>query len=178
MKESLLEQLMGAGLVDTKKAKSVQKEQRKNKKKKPKGHLQVDGTKLAAQEALKQKSAKDREQNKKLNIESEKKAIRAQIRQLILSNTIERGNGDIAYQFNDGGRIKKVSVTSPLKEQLARGLIAIAKTEGSYYLVPKLVADKILLRDENSIVLLNEKTVEDLGEDPYADFEIPDDLMW
>ena len=42
MAKSLQEQLLGAGLVDNKKAKAIKQQQRKQKKKQPKGHQQVD----------------------------------------------------------------------------------------------------------------------------------------
>ncbi|NVP03123.1 DUF2058 family protein, partial [Photobacterium damselae subsp. damselae] len=46
-------------------------------------------------------------------------------------------------------------------------------------LIPAVVADKIAQRDQESIVVNNtvDETVVD-EDDPYADFVIPDDLMW
>ncbi|WP_145600468.1 DUF2058 family protein, partial [Yersinia frederiksenii] len=48
-----------------------------------------------------------------------------------------------------------------------------------YAIIPASVADKIAQRDANSIVLnsaLSQKEQDE--EDPYADFKVPDDLMW
>ena len=48
-----------------------------------------------------------------------------------------------------------------------------------YAIIPASVADKIAQRDESSIVLNNALSQEAQDEDdPYADFKIPDDLMW
>ncbi|MDG2036322.1 MAG: DUF2058 family protein [Pseudomonadales bacterium] len=44
------------------------------------------------------------------------------------------------------------------------------------------MAEKIKQRDESYVVMLNESnssgTNEAVEDDPYADFKIPDDLMW
>ena len=43
--------------------------------------------------------------------------------------------------------------------------------------MPTTVAEKIRQRDEAAVVLLNDRNVQD-EDDPYADYPIPDDLMW
>lgn len=69
--------------------------------------------------------------------------------------------------------------------QLISGRLAIARLvadnsgESAYAIIPASVADKIAQRDANSIVLnsaLSQKEQDE--EDPYADFKVPDDLMW
>ncbi|MEG7486685.1 DUF2058 family protein, partial [Enterobacter hormaechei] len=48
-----------------------------------------------------------------------------------------------------------------------------------YAIIPAVVADKIAQRDADSIVLNSALSQEEQDEDdPYADFKIPDDLMW
>ena len=94
-------------------------------------------------------------------------------------NRIERSSGDVPYQFTDGKKIKKIHVSSQLQNELIRGRVAIVRLGEGYELVPAPAARKIMQRDELSVVLLN--TNEPLGvdeEDPYADYQIPDDLMW
>ncbi len=46
--------------------------------------------------------------------------------------------------------------------------------------MPAGVAEKIRQRDESVILLLNTRSAAEQVEedDPYADFQIPDDLMW
>ncbi|HGF6567734.1 TPA: DUF2058 family protein, partial [Yersinia enterocolitica] len=51
--------------------------------------------------------------------------------------------------------------------------------ESEYAIIPASVADKIAQRDANSIVLNSTLSQEEQDEeDPYADFKVPDDLMW
>ncbi len=75
-------------------------------------------------------------------------------------------------------KIKKLNVTGKQQDQLARGLIAIVLLGEGYELVPAAIADKIRQRDPEVVLLLNEKGDGDDGDDPYADYPIPDDLMW
>ncbi len=176
---SLQDQLLKAGLVDDKKTKQINKEKRKQaKQKKGKGQPQVDESKEQAKRTLAEKAEHNRQLNLERNKEADKKAIQAQIKQLIVTNKISREEGEIAYQFTDGKQIKKIYVTGLLQEQLVKGLIAIAKLGQSYELVPAKVAEKIQQRDEGSIVVQNTKAEEVNEDDPYADYKIPDDLMW
>lgn len=176
---SLQEQLLKAGVVDEKKAKKIKKEKRKQAKQTPKGQVLVNESKEQAKQALTEKTIRDREANRQRQEAADLKAIAAQIKQLIEVNRINRRDGEIAYQFTDGKKIKKVYVTALLQEQLSKGLIAITKLNDKYELVPAVIADKIKQRDENIILLQNTSTKEEVDEDdPYADYQIPDDLMW
>ena len=56
--------------------------------------------------------------------------------------------------------------------------MAVAKVDESYYLVPKPVAEKIMQRSQDFIIVLNDKVDEIDEEDPYSEYQIPDDLMW
>ncbi|WP_299981177.1 DUF2058 domain-containing protein [uncultured Pseudoteredinibacter sp.] len=179
MAKSLQEQLMGAGLVDQKKAKAIGKEKRKKAKQTPKGHQQEDEIKAAAKQKLAEKAERDRAMNQERQKEVEAKEIQAQIKDLIKKNAIARKNGEIAYSFTHDKKIKKLYVDETLQAQLARGQIAIVAEGESYELVPKAVADKVAQRDAARVVVQNERSSEVADEeDPYADFQIPDDLMW
>lgn len=176
---SLQDQLLKAGMVDAKKAKAIKKEQRKQAKQVPKGHAAVNETREQVEKARAEKVARDREMNRKQQEAAEQKAIAAQIRQLVSMNRIDRGRGETAYQFVDGSKIKKMYVTPALLEQLSRGQVALVKVEETYELVPTVVADKISQRDESVVLVQNRKGEETVDEDdPYADYQIPDDLMW
>jgi hypothetical protein len=54
----------------------------------------------------------------------------------------------------------------------------IVKHSEKYALVPAIVADKIAQRDSESIVFRAVKNVASSVDDPYADYQIPDDLDW
>lgn len=177
---SLQDQLMKAGLVDAKKAKQTQKDKRKAAKIQNKSkQVVVDETKLQAQQAQAEKAARDRELNAQLKAEADRKAIAAQIKQLITLNTQSKGHGDIAYNFTDGKQIKKIFVSAAVQNLLVRGRLIIVKLGDSYELVPFPVAEKIAERDESVVIAL--RTAQDAQsdeDDPYADYQIPDDLMW
>jgi len=176
---SLQDQLLKAGIVDKKKAKQIKQEQRKEARSRPKGQVQVDENKEQAKRALAEKTQRDRQLNKQQQGEAEKKAIQAQIIQLIKMNRVDRQKGDVAYQFTDGTRIKRLYVTQQLQNDLSKGRLAIAKLGDSYELLPAPAAEKIMQRDAQVIVLLNRNDKVEVDEDdPYADYQIPDDLMW
>jgi len=70
-------------------------------------------------------------------------------------------------------------VTDIAVKQIANGRLAIVKWEEQYKIVPKVVAEKISERDEKYIIHLEtaSKSIDD-DNDLYADYQIPDDLMW
>ncbi len=185
MSKSLQDQLLGAGLIDKKKAKKITKESKKAKKEKirskDKSLSEEQETLIKAQQ---EKQEKDRELNKQRDLEVEKKAIAAQIIQLIQHYKIARRDGDIEYNFTDGNTIKKILVSSVVSDEIARGKLCIARLGESYEIIPKPIADKICERDDSAIVVANTKSSEQesevTAEDDayYAQFEIPDDLMW
>ncbi len=176
---SLQDQLLKAGIVDKDKAKKLNKEKRKQARQRPKGEVAVDENKEQARRALADKAERGRQSNRLQQAEADRKAVHAQVIQLINSNTIDRQGGEIAYQFTDDRKIKKMYVTSELQSQLSRGQLAIAKLDDEYVLVPGKIAQKIRQREETIILLLNDnKAPEIIEDDPYADYQIPDDLMW
>lgn len=172
---SLKDQLMKAGLADTKKARRAEHEKRVQAK-----DPNAENANALAQKALAEKAERDRELNRARNAEMAQKALAAQIRQLIEQHRIDRKNGDISYQFTDQRKIKKLYVTQAQQDQLARGQIAIVRQGEGYELVPTVVAEKIRTRDETVIALLNTRSdgTQDSDDDPYAAYQIPDDLMW
>ena len=176
---SLQEQLLQAGMVDAKKAKQIQKDKRKQAKQVPKGHVVEDAAREQAKKVQAEKVERDREINRQQHEVAEQKAIAAQIKQLIEMNRINRDKGDATYQFVDAAKIKKINVTPQLLDQLSRGRIAIVKLQDRYELVPAVVAQKIEQRDPAVVLVRNDGVQEEVDEDdPYADYKIPDDLMW
>ncbi len=107
------------------------------------------------------------------------------MKQLIEMNRIIISKGNIDFNFTDNNVIKSIAVDKTTQSQLISGRLAIARlsTENSsvseYAIIPAVVADKITQRDAESIVLNNALAQDEADEDdPYADFKIPDDLMW
>ena len=176
---SLQDQLLNAGLVDKKKAKQLKQELRKEAKVRQKGQTPLDDSKEQVKRNFLDKAERDRQLNKQQQEAVERKAIEAQISQLIKMNRIKREGGDIAYQFTDGTRIKKMYITEQLQKDLVNGRLAIAKLGNDFELLPSSAAEKIMQRDPKIIILLNTYEVTGVDEDdPYAEYQIPDDLMW
>lgn len=172
---SLKDQLLKAGLADAKKARKAEHEKRQQAK-----DPNADTAQKLAQQAQAEKAERDRALNRAQQDEKEKRALVAQIRQLTESHRIPRSGGDIAYQFTDDKKIKKLYVTAAQQAQLAKGHVAIVRLGDGHELVPAVVAEKIRQRDAAAVVLLNTRTVaaETDADDPYAAYQIPDDLMW
>ncbi|MCG6490720.1 DUF2058 domain-containing protein, partial [Vibrio parahaemolyticus] len=101
------------------------------------------------------------------------------INQLIEMNKIELKDGDIKYNFTHGTLVKSLYVDSLIREQLIKGILAIAIVGESYVVIPRGVANKIAQRDE-SVIIEQKEAESDIPaeDDPYADFVVPDDLMW
>lgn len=175
---SLKDQLLNAGLVNKKQVQQAKKQKHKQKQT---GQTTVDQeARQRAEQAKAAKVAKDRELNLQRKQAAEHKAIAAQIKQLIESNQVHCNDGEVAYNFTDGTKIKRLHLDDLLITQLSRGLLAIVKLGEGYALVPAKVADRIAQRDEAIILVRHDPSAEEQvdEDDPYADYQIPDDLMW
>ena len=147
---SLQDQLLKAGLVGEKQAKQAKKDKRKATKVKHKSKQpQVDETKLQVQKAQQEKAERDRQLNAERKAEADRKAIAAQIKQLITLNRQDKMASDfgkpeeVTYNFTDGKKIKKLYISNKVQELLTRGRLVIAKLDDNYELVPYPVAEKI-----------------------------------
>ncbi|HNE90302.1 MAG TPA: DUF2058 family protein, partial [Agitococcus sp.] len=90
---NLKAQLLKSGLADAKRAKKIHQQQLEA------GKAAKDAAKNQVQKAMAEKVERDRLLNLQLKEEQEKKAILAQIKQLIETNKIDRAGGEVAYQF-------------------------------------------------------------------------------
>lgn len=177
--KSLQEQLLNSGLASSAKAKSVRSEKRKqHKQQRHAGRETIDDAKHLAQQAQQQKAEKDRKLNQLHKEEAERKQIAAQIRQLIELNRLEQDEEGVKYNFIDTNKVKTLYLSENIREQLINGSLAIVKSEQRYDVVPLAVARKIEQRDKTCIMVLIEPDESAHAEDPYAEFQIPDDLIW
>ena len=176
------DQLLKAGLVTKKQVQKVQQDKkRKNKQQQQhsKKEKVVDETKLKAQRVAEEKAKRDRELNRKKEEQARQKAISIEINQLITNNCLARDEScDIVYNFEHNKKVRRVYVDDEMKKQIVQGKLGIARIEGRYELVTKAIAEKIQQRNEKRVVIFSDdqKTVDE--NDPYADHQIPDDLMW
>ncbi len=176
---SLQEQLLKAGLADQKKAKRInQDKSRQNKIDRRSGTQTADEARLAALAAQQKHREQTRELNAQREAEARRKAIVAQIVQMVQQSRQSKGGGDIAYNFTYGTKIERIHVSAAVRAQLAAGQLVIVKLEDTTELVPKVVAEKIAERDPSLVVRVKKPTTQTDENDPYADYKIPDDLMW
>ncbi len=179
MGNSLQEQLIKAGLADEKQARKARAPKQHQKKKKGQRAPQSSESARAAQKAQAEKAARDRELNEKRQAKAQRKALVAQIRQLIEENRLERGeDAEIGYYFQDGDKVRKIYVTEAMRQQIGDGQLEIVRLGGRYDLVPPAVADKIRQRDPIFVVARQVSEQEPDEDDPYKDYKVPDDLMW
>ncbi len=179
MANSFGDQLLKAGLVSKDKLNKAKKSKYRQKKADSnKGSEVASEAAEAARRVAAEKAARDRELNRQQKEAVERKAVEAQVRQLIEINRLPREGGEVGYNFQDGTAIKKLFVSEEIHEKLGRGLLAIVRFDSGYEVIPSVVADKIKLRDESCIVSNAETQPENVDDDPYADYKVPDDLMW
>lgn len=203
MNNSLQDQLLKAGLVDKKKAKQASKEKRKktNTERRTKAPI-VDENKEAIAQAQKEKQLRDKALNAKRQADADKKALTAQVTQLIQHYRLKNAKGEKEYNFKDGTKIKTIRLHENIVDEVIRGRLCIARLQDNYEIIPKPVADKICERDDSAIVVSNAASVPgndsgsghslddksgasssenqnpDSDDAYYAQFEIPDDLSW
>jgi len=180
MGNSLQDQLKKSGLIDDKKAKQLKRAKLKEEKlvRKTTGkNFTVDERKVELDRQKAEQTNKDRKLNLEKNAKEQRKAIAAQVKQLIEVNSI-RIEGDKKYSFADGSKIKNLWISQQQVDQLSNGQIVIVRKSDKVALVPAMVADKIEQRDSALIVFRAKKNEAVSADDPYADYQIPDDLDW
>ncbi len=178
---SLQNQLLKLGLIDKKQVKKAKVEKRKehNQQRKKKTEL-VNETMSQVQNERTKKTVRDRELNRLREETAQRKSIAAQIKQLIELNRQPKGDDDIPYSFLDRKKVRKIFVSKTVQEQLGAGKLAIVRLDGRYELVTTDVAEKINQRDKKRVIFCNQPGPGESADknDPYADYEVPDDLIW
>ena len=176
---SLQDQFLKAGLVDKNKAKLANQDKSKQKKvERRTGTQSVDEVRLAALETQRKNAERARELNAQRDAAATQKAIVAQIAQMVQKNRQSKGSGDIAYNFTHDKKIERMYVSAAVQAHLMAGRLVIVCQGGVTELVPRIIADKIAERDASLVVRVNKASTEVEADDPYAAFQIPDDLMW
>lgn len=179
MSLSLRDQLLKAGLVNEKQAKQATKQQQKQQRLEKKGQVEKDNSQReAALKAQAEKQARDQELNRQQQEKAEQKARAAQVKQLIERSRLPKLTTDDYYNFVDDKKVKRISVNNLMRDKLSSGSLAIVRHSGGYEIIPREAALKIQERDPRRVVLLNTRTEEVDADDPYAAYQVPDDLMW
>ena len=181
---SLQDQLLKAGLTTKQKTRQANADKRKKNKQKRSG-VQHDAT---LQETVKQDlvKAKTEKQEKDNALNAQKKqqlVIKEQglrIKQILVHHQIKNVSGDNEYNYTFDNKIKKLSLDSVTHKALVNGRLSLCGLDETSYLVTRETAEKLAELDPTVVLVQNDKMVDEQvdNEDPYADYQIPDDLMW
>ena len=176
---SLQDQLRKAGLVSEQRLKDVRTDKHKTVKQTGKrGPAADDPARLAAEQARAEKAAKDRELNRRRQEESQRRSRESEIRQLIHTHRVVRDGGELAYNFTDGTTLKRLHVTRDQHARLVDGRLAVVRQDTFYELVPAEIAERLRTRDASLVLVHNQPAKQPEADDPYAAFQVPDDLIW
>jgi len=181
---SLQDQLLKAGLSTKQKARQANSDKRKKNKQKRSG-VAIEKT---LQEQVKQDLEKDKQdkfakdialnEDKKQQLAEKENVLR--IQQILQHHQIKNAKGESEYNYTFNSRIKKLLVDSVTHRALVNGRLAVCGLGDTSYLVTAETAEKVARLDAKVILVQNDKVESEVVEDddPYADYQIPDDLVW
>ncbi len=180
MSKSLEDQFKELGLANEKqvrKARQGKKKKKGNRKPSRAEPAVPDPGAEAAERERAEKAERDRQLEQERQAQRLAKETAARVRQIAETNRVEREKGDVAYHFTYGSRIKELWLSKAQHRRLAEGEIGLVAVGDGYELVSKATAERIREIDASAVLVLNSGS-EESGDDPYADFPVPDDLMW
>lgn len=187
MAGSLFDQLKNVGLIDeqkAKKAKKVKSQQSHLNKSQKSGGNKIDVVLSEAVRHAAEAAQLKVERDRRLNLERQqqlaRKAAQAEIRQVIEANRLSDTVGNTVYRFVDDSVVKTLNVNADVHRRLVTGRVRIARFEGGYALIPNTAAEKVDQRDPSVLIPLasGDESIPEADRDHYAQFEVPDDLIW
>ena len=179
MGNSLSDQLLKAGLATEQDVKRVETEKRRAKRQKKPRNAPVPKSEAAnaAERARAEKRMRDQALNREREAEKRRKANELAAREMVIKHEIPHGkDGDIAFHFTQGNKVKHIYVNADQQKKLAAGELAIGRTRGRYRLLPREVAEQVKPMAPFLIVYLDEGGADEDSADEHH--PIPDDLMW
>lgn len=180
MANALQEQLLKAGLASKQKVRDVKTQKRRDKK------ARVDGGSSALKLEIAEQKRLQAEKDKALNEQRFAEATaRGQVRGLVSEFTQFAikipSHAEIKFNYTLDNKIYSVYIDEKIQSELLKGQLGIVRYEDKSYLVPHKLAERVnLLVPQWCGYLWQQdagKAVE-VEDDPYADYAIPDDLMW
>ncbi|GIU34220.1 DUF2058 domain-containing protein [Shewanella colwelliana] len=174
------EQLLKAGLVSKQKVQNAKTQKRRDRKAK------VDDGSAALKAQIADQKRQQAEKDKVLNEQrfaeaTEKGQVRGLITEFKRLAIATPRDAEVKFNYTLGTKIYSLYVNDKLQNQLLRGQLGIVRHEEVSYLVPHKLAERVQLLVPDWCGYLwqqddNQQVVEE--DDPYADYVIPDDLMW
>ena len=176
MSNPFQDKFLKAGLASKKQVGKAKVEQNKKQKaqRRMQGQVPEDKTVELARQQQKEQVRQINAQRDQAAREKEKIA---QVKQLVATNLVKVGKGEIAFNFADANKIKKMLLPKEIINQLSNGQLGIVKVGGKYEVVPAETAGRVRERCPEALIVLNVPQELDPN-DPYAEFPIPDDYEW
>ena len=178
----LQEQLLKAGLVKKSKVAEAAREQQKARH--GKGPAKPSDIALEAERARIDKVERDRALERERKSEARLAELRVQARQIINDKQVP-GAGESEYRFDVAGAIRSLLVNDDQRRQLASGVLVIVRLGERFALLPRAAGDKVRERDAGMIVLdhgvggnTGQPAATSEDDAYYAQFQVPDDLVW
>ncbi|HEU0153626.1 MAG TPA: DUF2058 domain-containing protein [Arenimonas sp.] len=177
----LQEQLLKAGLA--KKSKAAEAARAQDKARLGKGPSDQAEIQREAERARLEKIERDRALAAGQKAKAREAELRAQARQIIQDKKVPR-TGESEYRFSADGAIRTVLIDDDQRKQLASGALVVARLGDRYELLPRRAGDQVRERDPALVVLDHgqpgDAPATDSAEDDayYAQFKVPDDLVW
>ena len=186
---ALQAQLLKAGLVKKSQVSQVANQQAKARvdKHDPKAAAiaaEAELARIEAEKARLEKVERDRQIAAERNAERRANELRAQARQIIADKKVV-AKGEAEYRFNDGEVIRTLLLTEAVRKQVIDAALVIVRDGEGYWLLPRVAAVQVRERAPELIVLDNagrdyvEPSTGNAEDDAYyAQFQVPDDLVW
>ena len=182
---SLQDQLLKAGLTTKQKARQANSDKRKKNKQKRSG-VEIEASlqeqvKNEVEQAKQDKIARDNALNNEKQAALAAKEKQLRIVQILQHHHLTNVNGETVYNYTFNNIVKKLFVDEITHKALVNGRLALCGVDDKTYLVTAETAEKVASLDESVILVQNTKVVDEEtadADDPYAEFQIPDDLMW
>lgn len=180
MSDSLRDQLLKAGLATKGQANRAKQKTRKQKQAAKERPADTEAARLAKQTSaeVRAKAAKDRALNKQRAQREKLLDMDNTVRQLVERHGVKPdANGD-AYNFTLDGKVRSLPVSTAQRGQIAAGKLAIVSRAGVHHLVPVEIADRIAEQAPEWVWKIEPDDAAPDPDDPYAAYQVPDDLIW
>lgn len=179
MRNSMADQLLKAGLSNKHKAAKARKAVNHQKKLKDRGQIGETDSERHVREAAEAKHAHDKELNAARETKRLEQEKSAQGRNIIAHAQQAIEAGEQSFHYTQGTTVKTLLLSEEQHRHLSRGLLAVAALDNKAALIPSIAAQKLEERSPD-LLLTWHKGKDDTPDenDPYADYQIPDDLMW
>lgn len=181
MTDSLRDQLLKAGLASKGQARRAKQKTRRQKQDAKEAPEASEAKRLAdaAREQARKKAAQDRALNKQRDQREKLLDMDNTVRQLVDRHGVKPDTNGDNYNFTLDGRLRSLPVNAEQRRAIASGQLAIVSRAGVHHLVPAEIGDRIAEQAPEWVWKVTpDAASEPDPDDPYAAYQVPDDLIW